>query len=274
MRVGDLDRAERAARSRRTYRRHLVRLGVIAALALALVVGGFAAYSSSLFTIESVSVKGVEHLTSEDMQNLAGVPAGTTLLRVDAAGIRESLLKDAWVQDVSVNRVFPSTLELAVTERTITAVVQVPTENAQSTQDWAIASDGMWLMPIPAKDSEAGRKTSSKVYEDAEAVLHITDVPYGLKPEVGTYCSDSNVNNALAIVAGMTTELADRVTKVSATETESTTLTIKDGPDIVFGPAEYIRDKERVCLEIMEQHPEGVAYINVRTVERPTWRAR
>lgn len=274
VRVGDLDRAERAARTQRTYRRYLVRLGIVVAFALALVVGGFAAYSSSLFTIESVSVKGVEHLTSEDMQYLAGVPAGTTLLRVDAAGIRDSLLEDAWVQDVTVNRVFPNTLELVVTERTITAVVQVPTENAQSTQDWAIASDGMWLMPIPAKDSEAGKKTSSKVYEDAESVLHITDVPYGLKPEVGTHCSDSNVNNALAIVAGMTTELADRVTKVSATETESTTLTIKDGPDIVFGPAEHIRDKERVCLEIMEQHPEGVAYINVRTVERPTWRAR
>ena len=42
--------------------------------------------------------------------------------------------KDAWVDDVSVNRVFPNTLELAVTERTITAVVDVPTENAESVQ--------------------------------------------------------------------------------------------------------------------------------------------
>ena len=38
---------------------------------------------------------------------------------------------DAWVQDVSVNRVFPDTLEIVVTERTITAVVDVSTENAQ-----------------------------------------------------------------------------------------------------------------------------------------------
>ena len=46
---------------------------------------------------------------------------------------------------------------------------------------------------------------------------------------------------ALAIVAGMTTELKKSVTSVKATETASTTLTIKDGPDIVFGTADNIR---------------------------------
>lgn len=273
VRVGDIDRLERSARTQKTYRRHLVRIGVIAALVLALVVSGIAVYYSNLFAIESVSVTGVEHLTASDMSELASVPAGTTLLRVDTAGIRDRLLKDAWVQDVSVNRIFPNTLELAVTERTIAAVVDVPTENAESTQKWAIASDGMWLMPIPAKDSEAGKKTSAKVYEDAESVLAITEVPYGTSPEVGAYCSDASVNNALAIVDGMTTELAGQVKKVAATETESTTLTLESGVEIVFGTAENIRDKERVCLEIMKEHPDGLAYINVRVVDRPTWRA-
>ncbi len=154
-----------------------MRIGVIAALVLALVVSGIAVYYSNLFAIESVSVTGVEHLTASDMSELASVPAGTTLLRVDTAGIRDRLLKDAWVQDVSVNRIFPNTLELAVTERTIAAVVDVPTENAESTQKWAIASDGMWLMPIPAKDSEAGKKTSAKVYEDAEACSPLPRCP-------------------------------------------------------------------------------------------------
>ena len=199
--------------------------------------------------------------------------AGREGKNVQSRKIRDRLLKDAWVQDVSVNRIFPNTLELAVTERTIAAVVDVPTENAESTQKWAIASDGMWLMPIPAKDSEAGKKTSAKVYEDAESVLAITEVPYGTSPEVGAYCSDASVNNALAIVDGMTTELAGQVKKVAATETESTTLTLESGVEIVFGTADNIRDKERVCLEIMKEHPDGLAYINVRVVDRPTWRA-
>ncbi len=272
VRVGDLDRADRAARAQRTYRRHLVRLGVAAAFVVALLAGGIVLYNSDAFSIESVSVQGVEHLTAAEMEQLAGVPAGTTLLRVDAGAIESRLLMDAWVQDVSVNRLFPNTLEIAVTERTIAAVVNVATDNASSSQDWAIASDGMWLMPIPDQNSEAGRNTSPKVYEDAAAVLHIADVPYGVEPKVGTYCSDSNVNNALSIVDGMTTDLAGRVTTVKATETESTTLVLDTGVEIVFGSAQDIRDKERVCLEIMQQHPD-VVYINVRVVESPTWRA-
>ena len=273
VRVGDIPQVDRASRAQKTYRRYIARLGVLAGLIAALTVAAVIAYNSSLFTIESVSVKGVEHLTASDMQELAGVPAGTTLLRVNAAGIKDNLKRDAWVADAKIKRVFPNTLEIDVTERTITAVVEVPTDNAQNATQWAIASDGMWLMPIPDKDSEAGRRTSAKVYEDADSVLHITDVPYGTKPAVGSYCTDANVNNALAIVAGMTTELADRVTSVKATETESTTLTIKDGPDIVFGTADNIREKERVCLQIIKEHPEGVTYINVRTPDRPTWRS-
>lgn len=272
VRVGDINRADRAARAQRTYRRYLIRFGVLAACVVVLLIGWIALYNSNVFAIENVSVKGVEHLTTAEMEELAGVPEGTTLLRVDTSSIASRLLLDAWVQDVSIHRIFPNTLEIAVTERTIAAVVDVPTQDAKSTQEWAIASDGMWLMPIPDQDSEAGKKTSPQVYEDAAAVLHITDVPYGVGPSVGAYCGDANVNNALAIVDGMTTDLADQVTTVKATETESTTLILDNGIEIVFGAAEDIRDKERVCLEVMEQHPD-VVYINVRTVDSPTWRS-
>lgn len=273
MRVGDLERRERNERMARKSRGLALRMGAIAVVAAVLVGSGLALYWSNLFAVETVSVQGVEHLTATEMTELAAVPAGTTLLRVDASAIEERLLADAWVQDVSVNRVFPNTLELVITERVIAAVVEVPTETAQTTQQWAIASDGMWLMSIPSKNSSAGKSISPKIYEDAESVLHIVDVPYGTDPQVGTYCTDSNVNNALAIVDGMTTSLADQVKVVSATDPESTTLTLENGVEIVFGAAEDIRSKERVCLELMEQNEGKIAYINVRVVNSPTWRA-
>ena len=104
-------------------------------------------------------------------------------------------------------------------------------------------------------------------------MLHITDVPYGTRPEVGAYCSDANVNNALAIVDGMTTELAGQVKKVAATETESTTLALESGVEHVFGTAEDIRDKERVSLAHITEHHAGPAYSNARGRARPTRRA-
>ena len=271
--IGEIDRAARAERTRKTYKRHVIRVMCIL-LALACIAAACVAlYFSDAFKIESVQVKGVEHLTAQEMEALANVPSNTTLLRVDTSAIKSNLLRDAWVKSVSIDRIFPSTLQITITERTIAAVVEVPVTNATTTQPWAIASDGMWLMAIPDQDSELGQSISSKIYEDAQSALRITDVPLGTQAETGTYCSDDNVNNALAIVSGMTTSLADEVVQVKATDAESTLLILDSGVEIAFGQAENIRDKERVCQEILEENSGQVAYINVRVVDRPTWRS-
>ena len=276
VRLGDLPRTAPSARTSRPApkRSGLFRALVVLAIVAVIAGGAYAVlFFTPVFTITKVEVNGADHLTSEEMAVLAAVPQGTTLLTVDTAGIENSVVRDAWVQSVHVERHFPDTLEIVVTERTIAAVVDVVADNAKVTQHWAIASDGMWLMEIPDQDSELGQMISPQIYEDAAKVLHITDVPFGLTPEVGTYCTDGNVNNALAILDGLSTELADRIRTVSATDAQSTLLTLDDGVQIAFGTADDIRDKERICLKIMEENRGTVAYINVRVVDRPTWRA-
>nr|WP_165173848.1 FtsQ-type POTRA domain-containing protein [Adlercreutzia sp. ZJ242] len=268
----DHARAERTKRAAQASRRPLIIVGVIAALVLVLAVAWFALARTAAFAIENVEVTGADHLTTSEVSQLVSIPQGTTLLTVDIDAVKSSLERDSWVESVSVSREFPSTLKVAVTERQVAAVVEVPMGSTQTIQDWAIASDGMWLMAIPSQDSEVGRTLSPKIYEDAESVLRITGVPYGLTPEIGAYCTDGNVNNALSIVDGMTTELAGQVKKVTATDPASTLLTLENGVEIAFGTADDIREKERVVLAIMEENP-TVVYINVRVVDRPTWRA-
>lgn len=271
--VGELRRAERAERLRRSSRRYLIRFIIIIGVVVALLAGWAALYNSPAFTIQHVQVNGVAHLTSEEMAQLANVPEGTTLLRVDTDTIRNRMMQTAWVEDAEVKRVFPDTLEINVTERAVQAIVEIPANSGTTVKQWAIAEDHIWLMPIPDAGSEAAKTTSAQIYADAETALHIVDVPYGTKAEIGKTCNDSNVNNALDIVNGMTTELSGRVVKVSAAGPAETTLILDDGVEIAFGKAEDIRDKERVILKIIEENPDGVAYINVRMVEAPTWRA-
>ncbi|MEG2725835.1 MAG: FtsQ-type POTRA domain-containing protein [Eggerthellaceae bacterium] len=273
VRVGDMGFNSGHARAQASYRRYLRRLAIIALVVAVVVGGGVALYTSSLFPITNVSVQGVKHLTTAEMTQLASVPATTTLLRVDAAGIKGRLLQNAWVKDASVNRVFPETLELAITERTIAAVAHVPVDNGQSMQDWAISSDGVWLMVIPPQDSEEGKATSPQVYLDVVDALSILDVPYGVSPKVGSACTDASILNALKVIDGMTTSLKDQVKSVSATGGETTTLTLDSGIQIAFGTPENIREKERICLQLIEENPGKIAYINVRVVDRPTWRS-
>ncbi len=271
--VGDIHRAQRREQRRQAGRRISGKL-IAALIVFALILtGAIALYLAPIAKVNTISIKGAEHLTRQEMLALAQIPDDTTLLRVDAAQIEQNCLRDAWIKKVEVNRVFPDTLELVVTEREIAATVAVPTGSSAITRIWAISSDGIWLMPIPDKESEAAASVSEQVYIDADAVLQIVGVPYGTSAEIGASCTDSNVNNALAIVSGMTTDLAKRVVRVSATDAESTILTLDNGVEIAFGTAENIRDKERVCLALLEQYEGSIAYINVRTVSNPTWRS-
>ena len=271
--VGEINRGQRRDQRRQTGRRISGNVIAVVIIIAVVLIGAFAVYLAPIAKIQHISIKGAEHLTNEEMIALAEIPDDTTLLRVDTTRIEQNCLRDAWIKSVAVNRVFPDTLELVVTERKIAATVAVPTGNSAVTRVWAIAQDKTWLMPIPDKESQAAATVSEQVYIDAESVLRIVDVPYGTSAEIGTVCTDSNVNNALAIVSGMTTELAKQVVRVSATDAESTILTLENGVEIAFGAAENIREKERVCLALLSEHEGNIAYINVRSVASPTWRS-
>lgn len=230
-------------------------------------------YNSDVLAVEQVSVSGVEHLSSEELTELAAIPEGSTLINIDANGISSRLTSNPWVASVTVDRVFPHGINLSITERSISAVVEVTVDDSKNTERWVLAADGMWLMEIPDKDSDEGKALPDRVYEDADAALEITDIPYGSTPEAGTFCSNANIENALAIIDGMTTELADQVKSVSAASSDSTTLTLENGVEIAFGDESDIRDKERVCLELLSKYPDQISYINVRTVNNPVWRS-
>lgn len=249
-------------------------IGIVVVIIVAVMaVGLFILSRTDLFPVNKITVSGVHHLTDQETAQLAAVPEGTTLLNVDAGGIEGRLESNPWVLDASVERHFPDTLNLNITERDIVAVVDVVIDDNDNQQTWALASDGTWLMQIPDRNSEEGQQLAPQVYEDVDAALHISSVPYGAVPEAGSQCNNPNISNALAIIDGMSTELADQVKSVSAASSDSTALTLNNGVEIAFGDSSDIRDKERVCLELMREHPGKIAYINVRTVNKPIWRA-
>lgn len=115
-----------------------------------------------------------------------------------------------------MNANFPNTVNLNITERTIAAIVDMKVDDSATSETWALSSDGMWLMKIPDQNSEEGKALAQTIYDDAARALRITDVPYGSKPEAGTLCDNANIENALTIISGMSTDLAGRVKNVAA----------------------------------------------------------
>lgn len=270
--ISDVHNAARY-RSKRVSRRFPILIIVMIVLVAVLAIAGTILSNSGVFAVRQVTVSGVSHITAQEMTDLAAVPEGSTLLNVDVNGITSRLASNPWVQSASVDRVFPDTLNLNITERTISAVVSVTVDKSNTVEKWALSSDGMWLTELPDQNSAEGQALPASVYEDAANALEITDIPYGSSPEAGKYCDNANVENALSIIDGMTTELADQVKSVAAASSNSTTLTLDNGVEIAFGDSSDIRDKERVCLELLKEHEGKISYINVRVVNKPVWRS-
>lgn len=115
-----------------------------------LVVGGFVAlYFSNLLPITEVQVAGNVKLESSYVIELADVPDNSTFLRTDTESITSRLLSEPWIQSVSIERVFPGTLVLNISERPIAAVVDIVPETANdSTRRWVISDDGVWIAQV------------------------------------------------------------------------------------------------------------------------------
>lgn len=256
-RVGDIraaERAERAKRNRVRYRRYLLRIGAVVGGVLLVVFGAIFLYRSDLFHVDNVQVNGVSHLTSNEITSLAQVPDDSTLLRVDTTAIVERLKQNAWVQDATVSRVFPDTLEVDITEREPGAVVRVSDKAI-----WVISKDGAWLSAATDEDWKAGPR--------------IVDVSKTLaQPVSGSDCDDGGIKNALAIIEGMSDELASKVQSISAESSIKTSLNLEDGITVAFGDSSDIEVKEAAIEALLEKYAGKISYINVRVPTRPTYR--
>lgn len=260
------------SRRKKSVNKSKVALSIAVILVFSLIAAFFGVQVSGVLNIESVEYVGARHLTEAECEALAPSPVGQSLLTFDSGSIESGFLRDSWVESVSFERSFPNHLKIVIHEKDIGAVVDFAVGAKQTSQSWFITLDGTWIMAIPDASSELASSLSPNIYTDSENAVHITDCPNGISPEMGGKCSDQTVLNALSILSGFTTDLGSQVKSISSSSVSATTLKLSNNIEVAFGAADQIREKERIVKEIMEQN-DKVVYINVRTVDRPTWRA-
>jgi cell division protein FtsQ len=126
LRAEGLFRARRNARRRQVLHRRFVRPAVVLAVAVTLAGGVvWAAWSSPLLAVQTVTVKGTSRLSAAEILAAAQVPVGRSLLRVDPGRIRARVAALAAVRAVTVDRDWPHRLVITVTERQPVAAVRI-----------------------------------------------------------------------------------------------------------------------------------------------------
>jgi len=84
---------------------------------------GWVVLGSRLLVVRHVDVTGMNRLNRAQVLGAAAVPLGTPLARLDAGAVRERVATVAQVRSVRVERSWPSTLKIEITERTPRAAV-------------------------------------------------------------------------------------------------------------------------------------------------------
>ncbi len=224
---------------------------LIAVLVVAVAAGIAAVYRSPFLAVRKYRLVGAKQLTLEQVLARARVPAGVTLVRFPSQAVRERIAADPWVAEVTVHRRLPDTVEFEIVER-------VPVARVSAAQALWLVDGGGWVLARQSAESSAGLPVIRKV----EA----------LTPRIGARIPSPAVQNALAVLAGVSPELRREVRFVDAPTVDETGLLTNQNVDILIGPAEEIVKKDRIARDILAAQRGKVVFIDVRSTDRGVWR--
>jgi cell division protein FtsQ len=255
-RIAERRRAIVAARVRRRRR---VLGWALAAVALA--VGVAYLIRTPLFGLSAVRVEGTQAVARAEVLEASRVRIGEPYLGLDLDAIRARVAALPRVAAVRVERDYPSSLRITVTERPPVAVVSSANVFAGSVY-WLVAADGTVL-------DTAARRPADLPY--------VASVPLPEGVRAGTRLPPGNeLANALTALGGMAPQLRRQVAGVDARTLDSLEFTLKDGTRVLYGLAEDQPAKDAAVLLVrrtLKREGREAQRIDVRNPSAPTVKA-
>jgi cell division protein FtsQ len=210
---------------RQWARRWLAWRRVVALLALmALLVGAvWLSYFSDVLAVEDVEVQGTRTLSSEEVREVAAVPSGLPLARVDLDAIRARVEALAVVRDADVTRTWPDGVLVDVEERVAIAVIEIGGRTRGMDAEGVVFRD--YPKPPPGMPQV---RTSTDTRSDA-------------------------LREAALVVEALPTEISRRVDHVEVATIDQISLVLRDGKTVVWGSAEESDAKAEVLAGLLQQ---------------------
>lgn len=109
---------------------------------------GWVVLGSRLLVVRHVAVTGTQRLKRAEVVGAASVPLGTPLARLDAGAVRSRVAAVPQVESVRIERHWPSTLKIEITERTPRAAV------AQGNRYALVDASGLTIATVPKRPAK------------------------------------------------------------------------------------------------------------------------
>jgi cell division protein FtsQ len=237
-----LIRRSRAAdpdeRSAPTRGRYLARRWIALLVAVTVVAVAYLVLFTSLLGVRSVEVIGVKEIPKDAVLKAAAIADGTPMVRLDAEEAAARVAALPRVSEVVVERSWPSTVEIIVTERTPVAVLMVGAE-------------------VHLVDATGLDYAVSRTRPPALPTLAMT----GVRP------GNPATSAAVTVLGAIPKQLKAKVTQITARTPGDVRMTLSDGRTIKWGNARNNQRKAAVLAPLLTRP--GTVY-DVATPDFPT----
>ncbi|MBC2638544.1 FtsQ-type POTRA domain-containing protein [Rhodococcus wratislaviensis] len=209
-------------------------VGLVVVVALGLV-----AWFTPLLSVRETDVAGAASISEEQIRHVLAVPQGQPLLRVDTEGAAQRVAAIPKVASARVQRVYPSTIRVTVTER----------------------------LPVVFIDTPGGTHLLDEEAVDYEIAPPPPGVPRLVTATPGW--GDPSTEAAIEVLESMPPQLRGQVGQVAAKSISDISVTLLDGRIVVWGGTEKSERKSAVTLPLLTQP--GQTY-DVSSPDLPTVR--
>ncbi len=244
---------------RRDEGRRRLRFLMAGLLILTLSVGGWVAVRSPLLDVDRIEVEGIGHTPAEAVVGQASLRGGQAMVDVDEEGAARRVETLPWVAAATVERRWPATVRITVTERRAAAVTR---------------ADG----PAPARWLllDATARVLAAQPEQPPGLVVIERLGPAAAPGAvlaGTALAGSvlaNVAGPLAVVAALSPALLARTAAVTAAAGGQVGLKLNPRGAVLLGPPAQLAAKLTAAETVLAQVDTGnLSTLDVRLPSSP-----
>ncbi len=184
---------------------------------------GLVLYFTPLMSARSVDVRGTGVVTRDEVLAAAQVTIGTPLLQIDTDAVADRVAGIRRVASARVQRGYPSTLRIIITER----------------------------IPLAVKDFPDGPHLFDRDGVDFATAPPPPGLPYLDVDNPGP--ADAPTRAALEVMTALPPDVVAQVGRVAAPSVASITLTLADGRTVVWGTTDRTDEKANKLAALLTQ---------------------
>jgi cell division protein FtsQ len=208
-------------------------------ISIVVVAVGLLLYFTPIMAARSTVISGLVSISREEIEHAAAVRPDTPLLQVDTDAVAERVATIRRVASARVQREYPSTLRITITER----------------------------VPVVAKDYPDGPHLFDRDGVDFASAPPPPGLPYLDTDHPGP--SDPPTKAALAVLTALRPEVFSQVSRIAAPSVAGVTLTLNDGREVIWGTTDRTEEKALKLGALLTQP--GTTY-DVSSPDLPTVR--